>query len=270
MEILQCNADQKLIVNGIFLFFIASSKNCIKNDGNYAKSRMSNSNSTLRHPQPKKETMPNTPTPNPWQSRWDDRYREEGFAYGVEPNAFLKSQLSRLVPGSILFPAEGEGRNAVYAATQGWTVTAFDIAAEGQKKAMQLAEQNKVDIKYLVGYLEELHFAPHSFDTMALIYAHFPADVKSQLHTMLNALLKIGAVVIFEAFSKNHLPYVLANEKVGGPKDIDSLFSIEEIKADFCNYEIIELKEEVIELHEGLYHNGFASVIRFVGRKMRH
>jgi hypothetical protein len=56
---------------------------------------------------------------------------------------------------------------------------------------------------------------------------------------------------------------------VGGPKDIDSLFSIEEIKADFPNYTFLELVEQEIELHEGLYHNGRGSVIRFVGQKIK-
>ena len=45
------------------------------------------------------------------------------------------------------------------------------------------------------------------------------------------------------------------------------LFSIDEIKSDFDNYEIIELEEKEIELKEGLFHNGQGSVIRFVGRK---
>jgi hypothetical protein len=61
--------------------------------------------------------------------------------------------------------------------------------------------------------------------------------------------------------------YLTKNEKVGGPKDIESLFSIEEIKADFSNFDIIELEEKEIELNEGLFHNGKGSVIRFVGRK---
>jgi hypothetical protein len=54
---------------------------------------------------------------------------------------------------------------------------------------------------------------------------------------------------------------------VGGPKDLDMLFSIDEIKADFSNYEFLELEEKEIELNEGIYHNGTGSVIRFVARK---
>ncbi len=45
------------------------------------------------------------------------------------------------------------------------------------------------------------------------------------------------------------------------------LFSIDEIKLDFTNCEIIELKECEIELNEGVFHKGKGSVIRFSGRK---
>ena len=68
-------------------------------------------------------------------------------------------------------------------------------------------------------------------------------------------------------FSKNHLTYRRKNEKVGGPKDLGSLFSIEEIKADFDNYHFRELAEVEIELNEGVFHNGVGSVVRFVAEK---
>jgi len=55
--------------------------------------------------------------------------------------------------------------------------------------------------------------------------------------------LKPGGIIISEAFSKKHLAYVTANEKVGGSKDIESLFSIPEIKANFPYYEVLELEE---------------------------
>jgi len=202
-----------------------------------------------------------------WTARWDARYASEEFAYGIHPNNYLEEQLKKLDKGKILFPAEGEGRNAVFAAKLGWTVTAFDISVEGQKKALRLAGTNKVVIDYQVGELINLALANEQFDVIALIYAHFPADIKSFYHKSLDKYLRHGGTIIFEAFSKNHLNYVLENEQVGGPKDIDSLFSIEEIKSDFSNYEFEELAEMEIELNEGLFHNGTGSVIRFVGRK---
>ena len=202
-----------------------------------------------------------------WTNRWNDRYKANEFAYGEQPNNYLKEQLEKLPAGTILFPAEGEGRNAVFAATLGWAVSAFDISAEGKKKALQLAARHHVSIDYTVGLLEELPYAEGQFDAMALIYAHFPAAIKSLYHQTLDKYLRNGGILIFEAFSKSHLAYLEKNENVGGPKDIDSLFSTEEIRADFANYEIIELAEQEIELHEGLYHNGTGSVIRFTGRK---
>lgn len=202
-----------------------------------------------------------------WIERWNERYSKQEFAYGEEPNNYLKEQLEKFTVGTILFPAEGEGRNAVFAAKLGWTVSAFDISAQGKNKALRLAESNNVKIDYQVGELNSLNYADNHFDAVALIYAHFPAAIKSQLHKALSKLLRKDGVIIFEAFSKKHLEYATVNEKVGGPKDLDQLFSIEEIKSDFENFEILELEEKEIELKEGLFHNGTGMVIRFVGRK---
>jgi 2-polyprenyl-3-methyl-5-hydroxy-6-metoxy-1,4-benzoquinol methylase len=202
-----------------------------------------------------------------WTERWNDRYSNEEFAYGEEPNNFFKEQIEQLNVGTILFPAEGEGRNAVYAAKLGWKVAAFDISEEGKNKALKLAEANNVKINYKVGALETLNYQPKQFDAIALIYAHFPAEIKSYLHKTLETYLRKDGIIIFEAFSKKHLEYLAINDKVGGPKDIASLFSIEEIKADFPNYEIIQLEEKEIELNEGLFHNGKGFVIRFIGKK---
>jgi ubiquinone/menaquinone biosynthesis C-methylase UbiE len=206
---------------------------------------------------------------DPWLDRWNDRYSKEEFAFGVHPNDYLKGQLEKLPIGKILFPAEGEGRNAVFAAKLGWTVSAFDISIEGKNKALRLAETNSVTINYQVGELQTLNYTANQFDAIALIYAHFPADIKSAIHKTLDTYLRKGGHIIFEAFSKKHIDYVTKNEKVGGPKDIASLFSIDEIKSDFANYEIVELVEKEIELSEGLFHNGKGSVIRFVGRKIK-
>ncbi|WP_374173429.1 class I SAM-dependent methyltransferase [Flavobacterium tructae] len=204
---------------------------------------------------------------NSWTERWNDRYSAEEFAYGTAPNNYLKESLEKLALGTILFPAEGEGRNAVFAAKLGWNVSAFDISSEGKNKALKLAESENVILDYQIGELETLHYQPEQFDAIALIYAHFPAEIKSAIHKTLDQYLRKGGCIIFEAFSKKHLDYLAINDKVGGPKDIASLFSIEEIKSDFPNYEIITLEEKEIELNEGLFHNGKGSVIRFIGKK---
>ena len=204
---------------------------------------------------------------NPWTDRWNERYSKDEFAYGEKPNNYLKEQLDKLDVGAILFPAEGEGRNAVYAAKLGWKVSAFDISIEGKNKASRLAEDHHVTIDYEVGELLALNYKTGEFDAIALIYAHFPAGIKSLYHKTLDKYLRKGGVIIFEAFSKKHIAYNSKNEKVGGPKEVDMLFSIDEIKSDFLNYDFEELEETEIELNEGLFHNGKGSVIRFTARK---
>ncbi|MEX1384036.1 class I SAM-dependent methyltransferase [Lutibacter sp.] len=199
---------------------------------------------------------------------WEERYSEKEFAYGVEPNVFFEKVVKDLkLKGTILLPAEGEGRNAVFAAKKGLNVTCFDISSQGKMKAEKLATLNNVQINYLVGEFSELEFEENSFDVIALIYAHLPSNVKSQYHQELVKYLKKDGVLILEGFSKKQLEINKENEKPFGPPNIEMLYTIEDIQNDFSVLETIELSEELIELNEGIYHKGKGSVIRFIGKK---
>ncbi|MGK9118300.1 class I SAM-dependent methyltransferase [Olivibacter jilunii] len=206
---------------------------------------------------------------NSWLDRWNERYSEESYAYGTEPNTFLKETIAGTEgKGKILFPADGEGRNSVYAATLGWDAYAFDISEAGRQKALKLAKGRNVSLDYQVGDLPSLNYKSDQFDALALIYAHFPAEIKSDYHKRLIDLLKVGGYVIFEAFSKKHLAYRERNPGVGGPTDMDNLFSIEELESDFRQFEFLSIEETEVELKEGRFHIGKGSVIRFVARKV--
>ncbi|APY12713.1 SAM-dependent methyltransferase [Seonamhaeicola sp. S2-3] len=200
---------------------------------------------------------------------WNNRYKEKEFAYGTAPNQFFKESINKLkIKGTILLPAEGEGRNAVYAAKKGLKVTAFDISVEGKNKAEKLANNENVQIDYKVGELHQLDFKPHSFDLLALIYAHFPKN-KKELHQKLSKLIKPNGYIILEGFSVKNLSYREKNPNVGGPADVNMLFTKEEMTTMFANFETLLLEQKEIELNEGDYHNGVANVIRYIGRKKR-
>ena len=199
---------------------------------------------------------------------WNNRYANEEYAYGTAPNQFFQETLDKYnIAGKILLPAEGEGRNAIYAAKNDLEVFAFDISIEGKNKALELAQEKNTSIDYKVGYLPELGYKNDEFDALALIYAHFPASIKEEYLKLLGKKVKKGGIVIFEAFSKNHVEYKEKNPEVGGPGNIDILYNIDEVKSYFENFDILQLEEKEIELKEGLYHNGKGSVIRFIGRK---
>ncbi|GAB2775799.1 class I SAM-dependent methyltransferase [Salinimicrobium soli] len=198
---------------------------------------------------------------------WDERYSSDEYIYGEFPNDYLQSRLSQFYPGEILFAAEGEGRNAVYAAKDAWKVAAFDISGEAKKKAERLAKKNKVHIDYKVGNLPELGYENEEFDAVGLIYAHFPIEVRAEYHRLLISYLRPHGLVFFEGFSKKHKVYQEKNPNVGGPKDEELLYSMEEIKRDFGGLHFIELYEAEVDLREGEHHNGLGAVIRFVAQK---
>ncbi|CAM3654608.1 class I SAM-dependent methyltransferase [Flavobacterium gelidilacus] len=194
---------------------------------------------------------------------WNQRYAEKEYTYGIQPNQFLEASISKLPKsGKILFPAEGEGRNAVFAAKSGFKVVAFDTSSEGKKKADKLAQDNDVIIDYQVGVLEDLKYKEASFDGVVLIYAHFPKAIRKAMHKQILRLVKPNGIIIFEAFSKEQLQYTS-----GGPKDSEMLFSEEEVKDEFQHVDFDFLKTEIIELSEGAFHKGKGSVVRFTGKK---
>lgn len=186
--------------------------------------------------------------------------------YGEEPNEYLRLKLNGLIPAKILFPAEGEGRNAVFAAGLGWEVSAYDFSEKAKEKAINLAKRKGVELNYQIAATSEVSFEENSFDVIALIYAHVPADLKKELHQQVKRFLKPGGWLIFEAFSKNHNLYQQVNPNAGGPRDINMLYSVEELQACFEEIEWTDLKEEVIDLNEGQYHQGRSAVIRAFGR----
>jgi SAM-dependent methyltransferase len=193
---------------------------------------------------------------------WNERYAAEDYAYGIEPNVFFKTQLEDLPKGKILFPAEGEGRNAVYAAQKGYEVYAFDSSVAGKTKADNLAKHKNVSLKYAVSSIEESNYPQDFFDGIVLIFAHFPPHVRKEYHQKLFTFLKPNGFIVFEAFSKNQI-----QNTSGGPANIEMLYTEEQIKTEFVDINFTFLETLEIHLDEGSFHQGKASVVRFTGTK---
>ena len=199
---------------------------------------------------------------------WNERYAASEYAYGVQPNAFFKEQLEQLPSqGKALFPAEGEGRNAVYAAQKGWDVTAFDISDEGQKKALALASEKNVTIHYNVVAPGLPDLPKDAYDLIVLIYAHFDPTLRVQLHEALLNSLRPGGTIILEAFHKENLPFVEKNPQVGGPRNEALLMDENTLRTEFKGLNISLLEKQIVHLNEGLYHVGEGCVVRMVGRR---
>ncbi len=198
---------------------------------------------------------------------WNQRYAQKEYVYGEMPNEYLKQKLKDIPVGSILFPCEGEGRNAVYASKLGWQTTAFDQSTEGKNKAEMLAKRKEVSIDYSIFTTENVAYKSESFDVLALVFAHFPAEKRRAYHQKMSSFLKREGVLILEGFSKAHIEFQKNNLNAGGPKEASMLFDLEELKADFKGFEFIEATQSEEKLNEGNGHIGIASVVRIYAIK---
>jgi SAM-dependent methyltransferase len=193
---------------------------------------------------------------------WNQRYAEKEFAYGTKPNEFFAEKLTQFKPGRILLPADGEGRNSVFAALQSWEVDAFDYSEEGKQKADALAKEKGVSVHFEV--LDAAMFKPESdkYDVIGLFYAHFPRELRKWFHKEVIKSLKKGGIVILEAFHPLQL-----NHPSGGPRIEDMLLTVDILKDEFEGLEFLEIRDEEIKLDEGNYHLGTGHVVRMIAIK---
>lgn len=201
------------------------------------------------------------PYPSPF---WDQRYAEPGFVYGREPNRFLASQLAALSPGHLLLPGEGEGRNAIWAARQGWQVTAFDQSPVAQAKALDWAREEGLTIRYDVDDVRTFDLQAAAPTHIGLIYCHLPVPLRQDFHRRIVQALPPGGMVVLEAF---HPRQILNGMTSGGPKELDMLMSRETLEAEFAGLDIVYLAEAVQYLSEGAFHSGRAETVSMLARK---
>ncbi len=194
---------------------------------------------------------------------WDERFSQTDFVYGKEPNDFLKTELADLPAGKILFLGEGEGRNAVYAAKLGWQADAVDFSESAKQKALKLAEENLVSVNYFIADITAFTPPNNFYDAAALIFVHLPEEERIHVHKKVIDSLKPGGTLILESFEKDQI-----SKNSGGPKNIDHLYSLENIATDFIDLDFTTFKKEVLHLTEGKFHSGEAVVIRFSGKKV--
>lgn len=194
---------------------------------------------------------------------WEERYSEEGYAYGTAANEFLMSQQHRLKPGmKCLAVGDGEGRNGVWLAEQGLDVLSVDYSSVGVAKAGQLAASRNVSLKTECVDLTQWQWPVNEFDLVVAIFVHFNPELRPALHRNMLAALKPGGIIILEAYDKGQLQY-----KTGGPPVEEMLYSEAILKEDFAAAETLHAEHAIVELNEGKYHKGISSVLRWVVRK---
>ena len=190
---------------------------------------------------------------------WNERYRPDAYAYGREPNEFLREQAHRIPAGRVLCLAEGEGRNAVFLAELGYEVTAVDSSAEGLRKAQRLADEQGVKITTVEADLNDYAPPLDAFAGVVAIFAHLPATVRKKVHAWVPQVPQAKGVFILEAYRPEQLTF-----KTGGPRDATMLMTLEGLQAELAGLQVELGREVEREVHEGAYHTGMSATVQMV------
>jgi SAM-dependent methyltransferase len=193
---------------------------------------------------------------------WDERYAVEEYVYGKLPNDFLVQMVAKLKKGKVLCLAEGEGRNSVYLAQQGFEPTGVDSSRVGLAKAEKLAREHGVEIKTICADLAEFEIEETAWDSIVSVFCHAHQDLRRQLHRDVIAGLKPGGTFLLEAYTPKQLEY-----GTGGPSSIEHLMNLESLETELEGLEFIHAEELVRDVVEGTFHTGKGSVVQVLARK---
>lgn len=196
---------------------------------------------------------------------WDEKYGAPGHYYGTEPNDFLRERCAAIPAGGrVLCLAEGEGRNAVFLAQQGFRVVAVDQSPVGLAKAERLAVERGVRIDTVVADLADYRIDSDQWDGIVSIWCHLPQPLRSAVHGQVVGALRIGGAFLLEAYTPAQLRY-----GTGGPKSVDLLPRLDELRAELAGLDLVHAVEREREVHEGQGHFGLSAVVDIVAVRRR-
>lgn len=197
---------------------------------------------------------------------WNERYGHSEFIYGKTPNTFLEQSIHHIPKnGRVLCLAEGEGRNAVFLAQQGFEVVAVDLSEVGLTKAQKLAQEKGVHITTYVADLMDYDFGIKQYDAIIAIWAHTPPKVRQRIHQQITPALKKSGVFILEAYTYRQTQL----QAVGGPPATkpEMFLSLIILKEELPQLKRILAVEKNRMVLEGQMHQGFSAVVQFIGQK---
>ena len=168
---------------------------------------------------------------------WDQRYAESELVWSAEPNRFVAEECASLSPGRALDLAAGEGRNAIWLASRGWSVTAADFSAVGLDKGRRLADHAGVAdrIAWLVADATATDW-PAEFDLVVVAYLQLVESERREAARQAFAALQPGGRFVWVAHDSSNL-----TEGTGGPQDPSVLMTADDVLIDLTGepYDVI-------------------------------
>ena len=166
---------------------------------------------------------------------WNERYEKSDLIWGAAANRTLVSEVGTMVRGRALDLGCGEGRNAVWLARQGWTVTGVDFSEVGLEKGRRLAEAEGVTVEWELADLRTYTPAADAYHLVVVLYLHLPADERRSVHAAAAAALRAGGAIIVLGHDESNL-----TDGYGGPQDAAILFTPEDVVEDLAGLSVVK------------------------------
>ncbi|MBW7932290.1 MAG: methyltransferase domain-containing protein [Gemmatimonadaceae bacterium] len=193
---------------------------------------------------------------------WNERYGVPDYVYGTEPNDFLAAQAATIPRGRVLSLADGEGRNGVYLATLGHTVTSVDASEVGLAKARALAAAKGVSITTVAADLSAFAIAPDSWEGIVSIFCHLPPALRRRVYADAVRGLVPGGVFVLEAYRPAQIAL-----GTGGPSNPENTPTLAALREELAGLEFVHAVELERDIHEGALHHGRSAVVQVVARR---
>ena len=199
---------------------------------------------------------------DPELDRWNARFSTQSYLFGEAPNVWLPALVDGLTPGRALCVADGEGRNGVWLAEQGWDVLSLDFSGVAQAKAADLAARRGVALHLVQADVHAWDYPEHHFDLVVEVFAQFsnPDDRARKWAAMLQSM-KPGAYFALVGYELRQL-----NHRTGGPADPARLYTESLLRDAFQSLDILRLEFGEIDIHEGEGHDGPSALLRMLAR----
>lgn len=196
---------------------------------------------------------------------WDARYARPDYVYGTEPNAFLKRETPHLDRrGEVLCVADGEGRNSVWLAKQGFRVHAVDASAVALDKARALAATEGVMDAITFEQVDLMKWAwpRERYQSVVAIFIQFAGpEARVELFGNMKAALVPGGLLLLQGYRPEQIDY-----GTGGPSAAENLYDEAMLRGAFADFEIVHLVSHDTEIHEGDGHNGMSALADLIAR----
>ncbi|MBY4127299.1 class I SAM-dependent methyltransferase [Rhodococcus fascians] len=172
---------------------------------------------------------------------WDRKYDRRELVYGEAPNAAVVEVATSLERGRALDLASGQGRNAIWLATRGWTVDAVDFSSVALTRAHRVAHSAPRSIRERLTWIHadvtQLVTEPN-YDLVLMLYLHLPPNERRRaVSAAVSALKPDGILMILGHHSSN------INAGVGGPQEVEILYTPEDLVSDIGSRLTIETAE---------------------------